>query len=62
MATKARFSPGAGLAAITRASPHGSETGFDAATLKALAIFCGLGLAATLLLLSQALDLGAEFF
>jgi hypothetical protein len=62
MATKASFSPSAGLAAIAKAFSHGSETGVDVETLKTLAIFCGLGLAISLLLLGQVLDMGAEFF
>ena len=62
MATKASFSRSAGLAAIAKALSHDSETGFDVETLKTVAIFCGLGLAASLLLAGQVLDIGVEFF
>jgi hypothetical protein len=62
MASKIGFSPAAGLAAIAKAFSHGSETGADIETLKLLAIFCGLGLAISLLLLVPALDMGAEYF
>jgi hypothetical protein len=44
---------------LSRAFP---ETQFEAETLKTIVMFCGVGLAVSLLLLTYGLDLGAEFF
>jgi hypothetical protein len=44
---------------LSRAFP---ETQFETETLKALAIFCGVGLAVSLILLTYGLDLSAGFF
>jgi hypothetical protein len=62
MATKARFLRGAGSAAITRVHSHAPETQFDVETLKALAVFCGIGLIVSLLLATNGLDMSAGFF
>ena len=51
------------MAAIARLlSSAFPETQFEAETLKAIVIFCGVGLVVSLLLLSYGLDLSAGFF
>ena len=61
MAIKASFSPGASLAAIARVFSRASGHQIDAETLKAIAMFCGIGLVVSLLLATNGLDLSAGF-
>jgi hypothetical protein len=62
MATKADFSPSIDLAATARVHSQASETRIDAATLKAIGLFCGIGLIVALLLATNGLDLSIGFF
>jgi hypothetical protein len=62
MVTKADFSPSVDLAATARVHSQPSETRIDAATLKAIGLFCGIGLIVTLLLATNGLDLSIGFF
>jgi hypothetical protein len=62
MATRSSSSPGAALAATARVLSRapGAQIGVD--TLKAIAMFCGLGLVVSLLLATNGLDMSAGFF
>jgi len=50
------------MAAIAKALDHALGIQVDIETLKTVAIFCGSGLTASLLLASYGLDLSAGFF
>ena len=50
------------MAAIAHALSRVFETADEFDTLKQIALFCGVGLLATLLCLTYGLDLGAGFF
>jgi hypothetical protein len=50
------------MTAIARALSRASGTHVDVETIKALAMFCGVGLTVSLLLASYGLDLSAGFF
>lgn len=62
MATKASFSPDAGLAAIVRVLSRapGARLGVD--TLKTIAMLCGAGRVVLLLLATNSLDLSIGYF
>jgi hypothetical protein len=62
MVTKADFSPSVDLAATARVHSQASETRIDVATLKAIGLFCGIGLIVALLLATNGLDLSIGFF
>ena len=62
MATKADFSPSLDLAATARVHSQASGTRIDAATLKAIGLFCGIGLIVGLLPATNGLDLSIGFF
>ena len=57
MASRQIFSPSPSLAATARVHAHAPET-----THKAIAVFCGIGLIVSLLLVTSRLDLSAGFF
>jgi hypothetical protein len=48
MATRAGFTPSAGLAAIARSLSRASGTQVDDEVLKAIIVFCGIGLGSLL--------------
>jgi hypothetical protein len=50
------------MAAIARALSRVTGTDIDVEVLKTVAMFCGVGLFVSLLLLSYGLDLSAGFF
>jgi len=50
------------MAALARALSRASGTNVDVATLKTIAIFCGVGLFASLLFTTYGLDLSPGFF
>ena len=50
------------MAAIAKALSRVTGTDVDVEILKTVAIFCGVGLLVSLLMVSYGLDLGAEFF
>ncbi len=50
------------MAAIAQAFSRVSGIQVDIETLKSIAIFCGVGLSVSLLLVSYGLDLSAGFF
>ena len=62
MATKANFSSGAGLAAITKGLSRTSGTQVCNDVLKVIAGFCGLVLVALFLLATAALSTSTGFF
>jgi hypothetical protein len=62
MATKASFLRDARSAVISEAHSHESETQFDVETLKAVALFCGIGLIVSLLFATNGLDMSGGFF
>ena len=62
MASKAYFSPSAGLAATARVHSQANGTRIDAATLKAIGLISGTGLIVALLLATNGLDLSIGIF
>jgi hypothetical protein len=50
------------MAALARALSRASGTNVDVETLKTIAIFCGVGLFASLLFATYGLDLSPGFF
>jgi hypothetical protein len=50
------------MAALARALSRASGTNVDVATLKTIAIFCAVGLFASLLFATHGLDLSPGFF
>jgi len=50
------------MAAIARVLSRASGTEIKVETLKTIVVFCGVGLLASLLLLTYGLDLSAGFF
>ncbi len=62
MATKASFPRNAASAAIARVLSRASGTRADVETLKAIAVFRGIGLIVSLLFASNGLDISAGFF
>ena len=63
MATKADFSPSVRLGCDCKSSfPARPKLGSDAATLKEIGLFCGIGLIVALLLATNGLDLSIGFF
>jgi hypothetical protein len=61
MATKSSSSPGAGVAAAAKVLSRASGTQVDVEMLKAIAMFCGVGLVVSLLLATNCLDISARF-
>ena len=62
MATRAGFAPSAGLAAIARGLSRASGIQVDDEVLKAIIVFCGIGLVGSLLKATNGLDLSIGFF
>jgi hypothetical protein len=50
------------MAAIARVLSRASGTKVDVETVKTIVMFCGLGLAVTLLLAANGVDMSAGFF
>jgi hypothetical protein len=48
--------------AVINAIPNANETDVDVQALKVVAIFCGVGLAVSLILASHGVDLSLGFF
>jgi hypothetical protein len=62
MATNTSFSPKAGFAAIARGLSRASGTQVDDEALKAIVVFCGIGLVVSLLMATNGLDMSIGFF
>jgi len=60
MTTEANFPQGAGPAATARV--HSRASTIQVETLKAIAVFCGVGLVVSLLLATNGLDMSVGFF
>ena len=62
MATNTGFPRPVGSAAITKVHSSATETQLDIETLKAIVVFCGIGLIVSLLFATNGLDMSAGFF